>query len=52
MPLFILTINMVIDCMDYGEWKFKKRGEEFIAVLVGFAVKLVQELEPGWLVLS
>ena len=36
MPLFILTINMVIDCMDYGEWKFKKRGEGIYSCSSGF----------------
>lgn len=40
MPLFILTINMVIDCMDYGEWKFKKRGEEIYSCISGFCSKI------------
>lgn len=40
MPLFILTINMVIDCMDYGEWKFKKRGEGIYSCISGFCSKI------------
>lgn len=40
MPLFILTINMVIDCMDYGEWKFKKRGEGIYSCISGFCNKI------------
>lgn len=39
-PLFILTINMVIDCMDYGEWKFKKRGEGIYSCISGFCSKI------------
>lgn len=40
MPLFILTINMVIDCMDYGEWKVKKRGEGIYSCISGFCSKI------------
>ena len=40
MPLFILTINMVIDCMDYGEWKFKKRDEGIYSCISGFCSKI------------
>lgn len=40
MPLFVLTINMIIDCMDYGEWKFKKRGEGIYSCVSGFCSKV------------
>lgn len=40
MPLFVLTINMIIDCMDYGEWKFKKRGEGIYSCISGFCSKI------------
>lgn len=49
MPLFVLTINMVIDCMDYGEWKFKKRGEGIYSCISGFCSKIGTGLGT-WLV--
>lgn len=40
MPMFVLTVNMIIDCMDYGEWKFGKRGEAIYSCVSGFCSKV------------
>ena len=40
MPIFVLSANVVIDCMDYGEWKFQKRGEGIYACVIGFCSKV------------
>ena len=48
-PLTVLTINMLIDCMDYGEWKFKKRGEGIYSCISGFCSKIGTGLGT-WLV--
>lgn len=40
MPLLVLTINLIIDCMDYGEWKFKKRGEGIYSCVSGLCSKI------------
>lgn len=48
-PLTVLTVNMLIDCMDYGEWKFKKRGEGIYSCISGFCSKIGTGLGT-WLV--
>lgn len=40
MPIFILANNVVINCMDYGEWKYGKRGEGIYACVIGFCSKV------------
>lgn len=40
MPVFALSANAVIDCMDYGEWKFGKRGEGIYSCILGFCTKV------------
>ena len=47
MPIFGLTINMLIECMDYGEWKFKKRGEGIYSCVSGFCSKVGTGLGNG-----
>lgn len=40
MPIFVLAVNMVIECMDYGEWKSHKRGEGIYSCISGFCSKV------------
>lgn len=40
MPIFILASNAVINCMDYGEWKYGKRGEGIYSCVIGFCSKV------------
>ena len=40
MPIYVLTVNMIIDCMDYGQWKFGKRGEAIYSCVSGFCSKV------------
>lgn len=40
MPIYVLAVNMIIDCMDYGEWKFGKRGEAIYSCVSGFCSKV------------
>lgn len=40
MPIFVLTVNMIIECMDYGEWKSHKRGEGIYSCISGFCSKV------------
>lgn len=40
MPIFVLSSNIIINCMDYGEWKSGKRGEGIYACVIGFCSKL------------
>ena len=49
MPIFVLTINILIECMDYGEWKFRKRGEGIYSCISGFCSKIGTGLGT-WLV--
>lgn len=39
-PLFILAGAVVINCMDYGEWKYGKRGEGIYTCVIGFTSKV------------
>lgn len=49
MPIYVLTINMLIECMDYGEWRFRKRGEGIYSCISGFCSKVGTGL-GNWLV--
>ena len=40
MPIYVLAVNMIIDCMDYGQWKFGKRGEAIYSCISGFCSKV------------
>lgn len=47
MPIFILASNAVINCMDYGEWKYGKRGEGIYSCVIGFCSKVGTGLAAG-----
>lgn len=49
MPLYVLAVNMLIECMDYGEWKFGKRGEGIYSCISGFTSKIGTGL-GNWMV--
>lgn len=49
MPLYVLTVNIIIECMDYGEWKFGKRGEGIYSCISGFTSKIGTGL-GNWMV--
>jgi len=40
MPIYTLAPNAAINCMDYGEWKFGKRGEGIYSCVIGFCSKM------------
>lgn len=40
MPIYMLANNVVIQCMDYGEWKFGRRGEGIYSCIIGFCSKV------------
>ncbi|MCD7834550.1 MAG: MFS transporter [Lachnospiraceae bacterium] len=49
MPVYMLASIVVINCMDYGEWKFGKRGEGIYSCITGFCSKVGTGL-AAWLI--
>lgn len=47
MPLFVLVPNVLMNCMDYGEWKYHKRGEGIYTCVTGFCSKVGVGLAAG-----
>lgn len=47
MPLFVLAPNVLMNCMDYGEWKYHKRGEGIYTCVTGFCSKVGVGLAAG-----
>ena len=39
MPLFVLAPNVLMNCMDYGEWNITNEEKEFTPVSLAFAVR-------------
>lgn len=40
LPIYLLSASIVINCMDYGEWKSGKRGEGIYSCVSGFGAKV------------
>lgn len=49
MPIFILASNVIINCMDYGEYKNGVRGEGIYTCVSGFCSKVGTGLASGML---
>lgn len=49
MPIFILASNVIINCMDYGEYKNGVRGEGIYTCVSGFCSKIGTGLASGML---
>lgn len=49
MPVYMLASIVVINCMDYGEWKCGKRGEGIYSCITGFCSKVGTGL-AAWLI--
>jgi GPH family glycoside/pentoside/hexuronide:cation symporter len=44
---YVFSASFCIDCMDYGEWKYKKRGEGIIACAQSITAKVGSALGVG-----
>lgn len=49
MPIYILAANVIIDCMDYGEYKTGVRGEGIYTCVSGFCSKVGTGAASGML---
>ncbi len=49
MPIYILAANVIIDCMDYGEYKSGVRGEGIYTCVSGFCSKVGTGAASGML---